>query len=696
MKKIFVIFFMLVISVSLYGVQPPVAPQKTHITKINGCILKDDYYWLRDRNDSNVIKYIRAENRYTETMLKPVKKLENKIYNEIIGRIKQTDLSVPYKDGDYYYYTKYIKGKQYPVFCRKKGDLEAKEAIILDQNELAEGHQFYSLRFLGVSPDGNLLAYAVDTNGSERYTLYIKNLNSGKLLPERIYNVSGVVWANDNKTIFYTTNDSTNRTYRVFKHEVNNSLVKDEKLYQENDGRFWVWIEKTRDSRFIIIGTGSSTTSEIRYLNANTPSDTFKLISPRKKGVEYYVSSRGNTFYIRTNKNTKNFELMTAPINDPRKKNWRVLIPGRKNVKIEDFELFKDYLVVIERENGLEKIRIIDFADNSDYYVHFPEEDYSFWMGKNRIFETDLLRFTYTSLISPNTVYDFNMKTRKLIKKKQYEIKDYDKTFYEAKRLFAKAKDGTLIPISIVYKKGIKMNGNNPLLLYGYGAYGSSSDPYFSSSRLSLLDRGFIYAIAHVRGGGEMGEDWYDDGKLLHKKNTFTDFIACAEFLISEKYTNPEKLAIMGGSAGGMLIGAVLNIRPNLFKVAVMDVPFVDVLNTMLDPSLPLTVGEYEEWGNPNEKKYFDYIRSYSPYDNIRAQNYPAMLVEGSLNDTRVGYWEPTKWVAKLRATKTDSNLVLLHINLDAGHGGSSGRYDWFKDIAREYAFILYEMGYKD
>ena len=387
---------------------------------------------------------------------------------------------------------------------------------------------------------------------------------------------------------------------------------------------------------------------------------------------------------------------MTAPINNPRKKNWHVLIPGRKNVKIEDFELFKDYLVVIERENGLEKIRIIDFADNSDYYVHFPEEDYSFWMGKNRIFETDLLRFTYTSLISPNTVYDFNMKTRKLIKKKQYEIKDYDKTFYEAKRLFAKAKDGTLIPISIVYKKGIKMNGNNPLLLYGYGAYGSSSDPYFSSSRLSLLDRGFIYAIAHVRGGGEMGEEWYDDGKLLHKKNTFTDFIACAEFLISEKYTNPEKLAIMGGSAGGMLIGAVLNIRPNLFKIAVMDVPFVDVLNTMLDPSLPLTVGEYEEWGNPNEKKYFDYIRSYSPYDNIRAQNYPAMLVEGSLNDTRVGYWEPTKWVAKLRATKTDSNLVLLHINLDAGHGGSSGRYDWFKDIAREYAFILYETGYKD
>ena len=696
MKKTILFSFMLILSISLYALQPPIAPKKLHIMKINGYTLKDNYYWLRDKDDSNVIKYLKSENRYAEEMLKPAKKIEKKIYKEVIGRIKQTDLTVPYREGDYYYYKKYVKGEQYPIFCRKKGSLKSEEAIILDQNKLSHGHQFYNLKILSISPNGNLLAYAVDTNGSERYTLFIKNLSMGKLLSDRIYDVSDAVWANDNNTIFYDTNDSTNRTYRVFRHEIGSQQEKDEKLFQEDDSRYWVWVTKTRDKKFIILGTGSSTTSEIRYLNTNAPESKLKLIAPRAEGVEYYISSRGNEFYIRTNKDAKNFELMTAPVNDPGKKNWRVLIPGRKNIKIEDFDTFKDYLVLIERENGLEKIRVIDFADSSDYYVHFPEEDYSFWMGNNRIFDTNMLRFTYTSLISPSTVYDFNMETRKLIMRKQYEVKNYNKNFYEAKRLFAKAKDGTLIPISIVYKKGIKRDGNNPLLLYGYGAYGSSTDPYFSVSRLSLLDRGFVYAIAHVRGGGEMGEEWYDDGKLLHKKNTFTDFIACAKYLISEKYTRPDKLAIMGGSAGGMLIGAVLNMRPDLFKVAVMDVPFVDVLNTMLDPSLPLTVGEYEEWGNPHKRKYFDYIRSYSPYNNIRAQNYPAMLVEGSLNDTRVGYWEPAKWVAKLRATKTDSNPLLLKINLDAGHGGSSGRYDWYKEIAREYAFILYEMGYKN
>ena len=694
MKKILLTIVIFIGTISLYAIEPPVAPEKPHITKINGVKLIDNYYWLRDKNNPEVIKYLKAENKYTEEMLKPAKNLENTIYKEIIGRIKQTDLTVPYKDGNYYYYSRSVKGKQYPIYCRKKGSLKSKEEIILDQNKLSKGHQFYNIGLFRVSPNGEYLAFSVDTNGSEKYTLYIKDLSSGKLLNDKIDKVADLVWANDNATFFYTTIDSTKRTYRAFRHKIGDNPENDKKLYQEDDAEFWVWIDKTRDKRFIILGTGSSTTSEIRYASADNPADSFKLIAKRKHGVEYYIGSRGDKFYIRTNENAKNFELMTAPIKNPVKSNWRVMIPGRKNVKISDVELFKNYVVIVERENGLQKIRVINFLNNTDYYVHFPEEDYSFWLGKNRIFDTDKIRFTYTSLISPETVYDFDMKTKRLIKKKQYEVKGYDKNLYETKRLYAKAKDSVLVPISIVYKKGIKLNGKNPLLLYGYGAYGISTDPYFSVSRLSLLDRGFVYAIAHVRGGGEMGEEWYDDGKLLHKKNTFTDFITCAEYLISKKYTSPKRIAIMGGSAGGMLIGAVLNMRPDLFKVAVMDVPFVDVLNTMLDASLPLTVGEYEEWGNPNKKKYFDYIRSYSPYDNIKPQNYPAMLVESSLNDTRVGYWEPTKWVAKLRATKTDSNTVLLRINLDAGHGGASGRYDWYKDIAREYAFILYEMGY--
>ncbi|MFQ6007695.1 MAG: S9 family peptidase [Candidatus Zixiibacteriota bacterium] len=670
---------------------PPVAKIVPKVDTIHGEVRIDNYYWLRERDNPEVIEYLEAENEYTDAMMKHTKAFQQKLYEEMVGHIKETDLTVPEREGDYYYYTRTEEGKQYRIYCRKKASLDAEEEIILDVNELAVGHEYYAVAALAVSPSQKLLAYTVDTTGGEVYTLYVKNLSTGKLLLDTVPEMSGsLVWANDNRTIFYTTLDQTKRPYKLFRHELGSDPKDDPLIYQEEDNAYYLGITKTRSKEYLLMKLGSMVTTEIHYLNANNPRGTFKVIHPRQHEMEYDVSHHGDKFFIRTNDNAKNFKLVEAPISDPSKENWKEIIPHNDSVMIDGIDLFKNHLVVYERQKGLKQMRVINLTTNKSHYVKFPEPVYSFWPNGNREYNTNLVRFTYMSLVTPRSVFDYNMddKTREL--KKQYEVLGgYDPSQYQSERLFATAADGTEIPISMVYKKGMVRNGKNPLLLYGYGAYGASMEPYFSSNRLSLLDRGFIYAIAHIRGGGEMGRYWYDQGKLLNKKNTFTDFIACAEHLIAEKYTSPDKLVISGGSAGGLLMGAVTNMRPDLFKAVVAEVPFVDVTNTMLDPSIPLTVIEYEEWGNPNDTEYYDYIRSYSPYDNVEAKDYPNILITAGLNDARVQYWEPAKWVAKLRAMKTDNNLLLLKTKMGAGHGGASGRYDYLKDVAFKYAFIL-------
>ncbi len=671
--------------------QPPIAKIEPKVDTLFGDVRVDNYYWLREKSNPEVIKYLEAENAYTKAMMKHTEKFQKKLYDEMVGRIKETDLTVPEREGDYYYYSRTEQGKQYRIYCRKKGSLEAPEEVLLDVNALAEGHEFFSVGALLVSPDDNLLAYTVDTTGAEVYTLYVKDLRTGKTLKDTIPNMSGSLeWANDNKTIFYSTLDSTRRPDKLFRHTLGSDYENDALMFHEKDEAFFLNIDKTRSKAYLLITLESNTTTEVWYLNADTPNRKFKRIHPRQHEMEYYVSHHGDKFIIMTNDKAKNFKLMEAPVTRPAKKNWKEIIPHRDSVLLEGYDVFKNYLVVYERERGLKKMRIYDYTTGETHYVQFPEPVYSFWAGGNREYDTDLLRFTYMSLVTPRSVYDYNMKTKQRELKKRYEVLGgYDPSQYQSERIFATSPDGVEVPISLVYKKGMVKNGKNPLLLYGYGAYGASMDPYFSSSRLSLLDRGFIYAIAHVRGGSEMGRWWYEQGKLLHKKNTFIDFIACAEHLIAEKYTSPEYLVISGGSAGGLLMGAVTNMRPDLFKGVVADVPFVDVLNTMLDPSLPLTVIEYEEWGNPHEEEYYFYIKSYSPYDNVEAKDYPNILVTAGLNDARVSYWEPAKWVAKLRALKTDDNLLLLKTKMSAGHGGASGRYDYLKDVAFEYAFML-------
>ena len=670
---------------------PPIAKIVPKVNKIHGLERIDNYFWLRDKDNPDVIQYLETENKYTEAMMKNTEELQETLYNEMKGRIKETDVSVPVKIDDYYYYSRTEKDKQYEIHCRKKGNLDAQEGIILDENALAEGHGYFSIGVLEVGTDHRLLAYSTDTDGSETYTIYIKDLNNGELLKDVIQNTYySLEWANDNKTFFYTTLDDAMRPYKVFRHVLGTDPKDDALVYHEEDEAFYIDISKSKSKDYIFITTGSNTTTEVRYLGAERPTESLKLIHPRQHEMEYYVEHQGDNFFIVTNDNAKNFKLVKAPVSNPSKENWVDVIPHSDSVRIDSVEAFKSYLVVYERENGLKKIRIMNVVKNETYYVGFPEPAYSYWEGDNPNYNTNILRFGYTSLVTPNSVFDYNMDTKDRELKKQYEIPSgYDPSLYQSERIFAKAIDGTLVPISLVYKKGIVREGQNPLLLYGYGSYGITTEPEFSTSRLSLLDRGFLCAIAHIRGGEEMGRYWYEQGKLLNKKNTFTDFIACAEFLIAEKYTSSDKLAINGGSAGGLLMGAVTNMRPDLFDVVVAEVPFVDVINTMLDPTLPLTVTEYEEWGNPDEKKYYDYMMSYSPYDNVIAKDYPNMLVIASLNDPRVHYWEPTKWVAKLRVLKTDKNLLLLKTNMGAGHGGVSGRYDYLKEVAFKFAFIL-------
>jgi oligopeptidase B len=680
-------------------IKPPVAKKIKKELTIHGDTRIDYYYWLNERDNPEVIDYLKAENEYLKAVMKHTDPLQEKLYNEIIGRIKQTDMSVPYRDQGYYYYTRYEEGKEYPIYCRKKGNQEAEEEILLNVNEMAEGYEFYHVADFTVSFDNNLMAYGVDTVSRRKYTIYFKNLKTGEILKDQIPITSGsAAWANDNKTVFYTIKDEeTLRPYKVIKHVLGTDISQDEEVFNEKDITLNAYVYKSKSKKFIFIGSSHTLYSEFHYLDADNPEGEFKIIQPREKDHLYEVDHYQDKFYIRTNWKAKNFRLMETPIDKTAKENWKEVIAHRKNVLLEEFELFKDFLVVKERKNGLTTLRIIKWQDKSEHYLDFGEEAYAAYIHNNPEFDTDMLRFKYSSLTTPDSIYDYNMKTREKKLLKQEEVGgDFDSNNYHVERLYATAKDGIKIPISLVYRKGLQKNGDNPCLLYGYGSYGYSTDADFYSSILSLLDRGFVYAIAHIRGGQEMGRWWYEDGKLLKKKNTFTDFIACAEHLIAEKFTRPEKLFADGGSAGGLLMCAVTNMRPDLFKGIIAEVPWMDVITTMLDDDIPLTTSEFDEWGDPKKKEYYDYMLSYSPYDNVEAKDYPAMLVTTGLHDSQVQYFEPAKWVARLRALKTDDNLLILDTDMTSGHGGASGRFRRYKRTALILAFILDQLGIKE
>ena len=678
---------------------PPKAEKIKKELSLHGHTRVDNYFWLNERDNPAVLEYLTKENEYTDHVLKDTKELQEKLYQEIIGRIKQTDMSVPYKENGYYYYTRYEEGKEYPVYCRKKENLEAAEEVLLNVNEMAKGYDYYNVGGFSVSPDNRLLSFGVDTVSRRMYTLHIKNLETGEILPDEISQTTGSsTWAADNKTLFYSLKDTgTLRPYKILRHSLGLPAEKDVTVYEEEDETYAAYVYKTKSKEYIIIALASTLSNEYRFLKADDPAGSFRVFHPREKELEYDIDHFENRFFIRTNLDAKNFRLMETPVTNTSKNAWKEVIAHRDTVLLESFELFSDYMVLDERINGLTRFRVMNMKDKTEYYIDLPEQAYTAWFSANPEFDTRLLRFGYSSLTTPNSTFDFHMKTKeRVLLKRQEVVGDFNPDRYFSERIFATAGDGSKIPVSLVYRKGIKKDGSNPLLLYGYGSYGFTTDPYFSSVRLSLLDRGFIYAIAHVRGEQIMGRSWYDDGKLLKKKNTFTDFIDCAEFLIKENYTSPEKLMAYGGSAGGLLIGAVVNMKPELFKGVIAAVPFVDVVTTMLDESIPLTTSEYDEWGNPNEKVYYDYMLSYSPYDNVATKAYPNMLVTTGLHDSQVQYWEPAKWVAKLRDRKTDDNLLLLFTNMETGHSGASGRFETHRETALEYAFLLKLMGMKE
>jgi oligopeptidase B len=675
--------------------QPPVAKKMAVVDTLFGTVMTDNYYWLREKTNSEVIDYLKAENAYTEAMTSHTQALQEKIYNEMVGRIKETDLSLPvFRDG-YYYYSRDEKGKQYKIYCRKKGSLDAAEEVILDANVLGEGKNFSSVGGMTVSPNQQLLAYAWDTAGNEIYSIYVKDLATGKVHDDIIPAASNdLQWANDNATLFYTTLDETLRPYRLWRHTLGTDPGTDVMVYEEPDQKFFVGIGKSKSKAYLLMMIGSKVTTEYRYLDANTPTGEFRMFAPRRQDIEYTVAHHGDKFFVLTNDGARNFRLMETPVSATTPENWKEIIPASETDKLDDIEVFKDFLVISARIKGLTQIQVRNLNTGDQHLISFPEADFFVGVGENPEFSTNTLRFSFQSMVTPSSIYDYDMvtKERKLMKQREV-MGGYDPSQYQSERIFAKAPDGVEVPISIVYKKGFVKDGTAPCFLMGYGAYGISMDPWFSTSRLSLLDRGFVYGVAHIRGGGEMGRMWYENGKFFNKKNTFTDFIACAETMIEQKYTSKEKLAVNGGSAGGLLMGAVLNMRPDLFKVVVADVPFVDLMNTMLDSTLPLTVTEYEEWGNPHQEDFFKYMMSYSPYDNITAQNYPDILLTAGLNDPRVSYWEPAKLCAKLRVTKTDNNVLLLKTRMDSGHGGASGRYSAIKDAAFVYTFILDRLG---
>jgi oligopeptidase B len=671
---------------------PPVAKKIPKVEELHGDVRTDNYFWLREKANPEVISYLEAENAYTEAMTKNLEGLRKRIYDEILGHIKQTDLSVPYKLGEFWYYTRMEEGKQYSIYCRKKGTLEAPEQVTLDLNALAAGHKFLGLGLYEVTDDGNLLAYSLDTTGFRQYQLSFKDLRTGALLPDSIGQVNSAAWASDNKTLFYVKEDAAKRPYRLYRHVL--GKTKDALLYEERDELYRVGVDRTSDKKFILFQTASAITDEAHLLRSDDPNGTFRVLYPREVGHEYNVDHREGVFYIRTNKGAKNFRLVTVPDSDPEISGWKELLPHRPGVKLESVLLFRGFDVFVERENALVRFVVSDLASGKKKEVAFPEPVYSAGPGANPEFDTKMFRYSYQSFTTPSSVYDFDMEAGTSTLLKQTEVLgDFDPRRYVSERVYAKAPDGAMVPLSLVYKAGSKLDGKNPLLLYGYGSYGMSQSASFSIPRLSLLDRGVVFALAHIRGGGDLGEEWRDNGKMLKKKNTFTDFIACAEHLIKQHYTSPQRLAIQGGSAGGLLIGAVINMRPDLFKVAHLAVPFVDVINTMLDESLPLTVGEFLEWGNPKKKEEYEYLKTYCPYTNIVAKEYPVMLITTSLNDSQVMYWEPAKYTAKMRATRTDKIPLLLKTNMGAGHGGASGRYDAFKEQAFNFAFILSQLG---
>lgn len=658
----------------------------------------DNYYWLNDRENPEVIAYLEAENKYTKSKLKHTENFQQKLYDEMIGRIKQNDESVPYNLRGYSYYSRFEEGKEYPIFCRKSENGKGSEEVYLNVNELAQGYSYYQAAGLTLSVDNSILAFGVDTLSRRIYTIKFKNIKTGEMYPDEIPNTTGsAAWANDNKTVYYTVKDSTLRAYRIYRHILGQNPADDKLIYEESDATFSSWVWRSLSGNYIIISSSSTVSNEYRILDADNAQGEFKVFEPRRRDHEYSIYNIGSDFYIITNWNAKNFRLMVTNASATGRENWKEKVAHRSDVFLEGLTAFNNFLVLEERKSGLTAFRIMDIKNSKEHYLDFGEETYVTWASTNLDGESSVFRYGYSSFTTPNSVIDYDMVSRKKNLLKQDEVVGgYNPEAYTAARIYATAKDGKKIPISLVYKKSIKPGANTPLLLYGYGSYGSSTEAFFSAARLTLLDRGFIYAIAHIRGGQEMGREWYDDGKLLKKMNTFTDFIACGEFLVQKNYTSSKKMSAMGGSAGGLLIGAVINLAPDLFNSVIAAVPFVDVVTTMLDASIPLTTGEYDEWGNPENKEYYDYMLSYSPYDNVEKKNYPNMLVTTGLHDSQVQYWEPAKWVAKLREMKTDNNLLLLDTDMEAGHSGTSGRFKRYQKIALQYAFLLDMAGIKE
>ncbi len=682
-------------------VQPPLAKKDPKQLTMHGVTRTDNYYWLNQREDPEVIAYLNAENEYLKKKMAHTEALQEKLYQEMRGRVKEDDASVPFREDGYYYYTRYEKGGEYPLYCRKKGSLSAPEEVMINGNEMGKGKGYFSISAWEVSPDGNLLAFAIDTIGRRIYEIQFKDLKTGKMLPDVIpATTENLTWAADNQTVFYTKQDlQTLRWEKVYRHTLGTDPAKDVLVFNEKDDTFYASVDKSKSKKYIIINSGnnSSMTSESHYLEAANPAGKFKVFLPRQKGHEYDIDHAAGKFYIHTNDGASNFKLMAVEEANPAKANWKEVVPHRPDVLLEDFDLFKEYLVLQERGNALTRIQVKPWSGGESHFLDFGEPAYTASVGNNPEYDTKTLRYNYTSMTTPQSVYDYDMATRTRQLMKQTEVLGgFDSKNYQTKRLFATAVDGTKVPVSLVYRKGIKKDGSNPLLVYGYGSYGISIDPSFNSSALSLLDRGFVYAIAHIRGGQEMGRAWYEDGKLYKKKNTFTDFITCTEYLQKEGYSQPAKTFAMGGSAGGLLMGAVMNMRPDLYKGIIAAVPFVDVVTTMLDASIPLTTNEYDEWGNPEEKGFFDYMLAYSPYDHVEGKNYPNLLVTTGLHDSQVQYWEPAKWVAKLRETKKDNNMLLLYTNMEAGHGGASGRFRRYKETALQFAFLLDQAGIQE